>query len=133
MLKLTKAATAHLLRVRTERGFGPSAGARLVRGSTGIGLTFARAPQEGDKVLRGSDFPVYVAEDVAEILDRGYQRDHHRGPGMAARHPPTARQGDAGSRGGATSSSLAPRRLMRRSLMLHLLGGPTDEATRCRC
>lgn len=70
MLKLTKAATAHLLRVRAERGFDPSAGARFVRGSAGIGLTFARAPQEGDKVLMGSDFPVYVAEDVAEILDR---------------------------------------------------------------
>ena len=71
MLKLTKAATAHLLRVRTDRGFDPSAGARFVRGGAGgVGLTFARAPQEGDTVLTGSDFPVYVAEDVAEILDR---------------------------------------------------------------
>jgi Fe-S cluster assembly iron-binding protein IscA len=70
MLKLTKAATAHLLRVRAERGFDPSAGARFVRGSAGVGLTFARAPHKGDKVLTGSDFPVYLAEDVAEILDR---------------------------------------------------------------
>jgi Fe-S cluster assembly iron-binding protein IscA len=70
MLKLTKAATAHLLRARTERGFDPTAGARFVRGSAGVGLTFVRAPQDGDKVLTGSDFPVYVAEEVAGILDR---------------------------------------------------------------
>jgi Fe-S cluster assembly iron-binding protein IscA len=70
MLQITDRATTHLLRARTEEGFDERAGARFVRGSAGVGLTFAAAPEQGDQVLTGSALPVYVAEDVTGVLDR---------------------------------------------------------------
>ena len=69
MLQITDRATNHLLRARTERGFDERAGARFVRSSTGVALTFAPAPEQGDRVLDGSALPIYVAEDVTEVLD----------------------------------------------------------------
>ena len=41
-----------------------------MRGSAGVGLTFAPAPEPGDQVLSGSALPIYVAEDVTEALDQ---------------------------------------------------------------
>jgi Fe-S cluster assembly iron-binding protein IscA len=70
MLQITDRATAQLLRARIERGFDDHAGARFVRGSTGVGLTFAPAPERGDQVLAGSALPIYVAEDVTAVLDQ---------------------------------------------------------------
>lgn len=70
MLQITDQSTTHLLRARTERGFDERAGARFVRGSTGVGLTFAPAPEPGDQVLAGSALPIYVAEDVIAVLDQ---------------------------------------------------------------
>lgn len=71
MLQITEQATTHLLRARTEHGFDEHAGARFVRGSAGVGLTFASAPEPGDQVVAaGSALPVYVAEDAAAVLDQ---------------------------------------------------------------
>ena len=70
MLKITAQATTHLLRARTERGFDDRAGARFMRGPSGVGLTFATAPEPGDQALRAeSPLPIYVAEDVRAVLD----------------------------------------------------------------
>lgn len=68
MLRITKQAAQRLLRARTERGFDERAGARFVRGTSGVGLTFAPAPEAGDQVLTDSELPIYVAEDVTAIL-----------------------------------------------------------------
>jgi Fe-S cluster assembly iron-binding protein IscA len=70
MLQITDKAAIHLLYARSERGFDERAGARFVRGSAGVGLTFAPAPEPGDQVLSGSALPIYVAEDVTEALDQ---------------------------------------------------------------
>jgi Fe-S cluster assembly iron-binding protein IscA len=70
MLQITDQATAHLLQTRMERGFDERAGARFVRGSAGVGVTFAPAPEQGDQVLVGSALAIYVAEDVSALLDQ---------------------------------------------------------------
>jgi len=70
MLQITDRATTHLLRARTEGGFDERAGARFVRGSAGVGLTFAPAPEQGDQVVAQSPLPIYVAEDVTAVLDQ---------------------------------------------------------------
>ena len=70
MLQITDRATNHLLMARTERGFDERAGARFVRGPAGVALTFAPAPEQGDQVLDGSALPIYVADDVTEVLER---------------------------------------------------------------
>jgi hypothetical protein len=68
MLQITDQATTHLLRARTERGFDEQAGARFVRSSVGVGLTFSPAPEPGDEVLAGSALPIYVAEDITACI-----------------------------------------------------------------
>lgn len=70
MLQITEQATTHLVLARTERGFDELAGARFVRGSAGVGLTFAPAPEPGDQVLGGTTLPIYVAEEVSAVLDQ---------------------------------------------------------------
>lgn len=70
MVRITDRATTHLIRARTEGGFDERAGARFVRGSAGVGLTFAPAPEQGDEVLAGSALPIYVAEEVIAVLDQ---------------------------------------------------------------
>jgi hypothetical protein len=71
MLQITDQATALLLQVRTERGFDARAGARFVRGSAGVALTFALAPKPGDQILAAeSALPIYVAEDVNSAMDQ---------------------------------------------------------------
>lgn len=70
MLEITQQAAAHLIRLRAEGGHGPESGARFVRGTSSVAVTFALEPQPGDLILTGYDLTVYVAEDVAEILDR---------------------------------------------------------------
>jgi Fe-S cluster assembly iron-binding protein IscA len=70
MLKLTTKAANHLRKVRKERGLDERAGARFVGKGGRVRLTFANAPQKGDKVVKGADIPVYVAPDVADTLDQ---------------------------------------------------------------
>jgi Fe-S cluster assembly iron-binding protein IscA len=69
MLTLTPNATRHLIEVRKERGVDEKAGARFISKGGKVGLTFAKAPETGDKVVEGSEIPVYVAAEIAEVLD----------------------------------------------------------------
>jgi Fe-S cluster assembly iron-binding protein IscA len=70
MLRITREATQYLIRVRGERGLGAAAGARLVRTSAGVGLTFAPGPEPDDRVVENKDVPIYIAEDVSAALER---------------------------------------------------------------
>lgn len=69
MLQLTPEATSHLVRVRRKRGLDDQNGARFVSRGAGVGLTFAAAPEPGDRVIEQKDIPVFVAREVAEALD----------------------------------------------------------------
>jgi hypothetical protein len=70
MIQVTPEAANHLLRLRTERGFEPNSAARFIRNSGRVGLTFAPAPEPGDRVVEGVEgIPVCVAPDVVEALD----------------------------------------------------------------
>jgi hypothetical protein len=71
MLRITDQATTHLIRSRAENGFDDHAGARFVRGSAGVGLTFSSLPEPGDQVIaEGSRLPIYVADEVRAVLDQ---------------------------------------------------------------
>ena len=69
MVQVTPEATKHLVRVRGERGFDTAAGARFVSRGKTVTLTFAKAPQPGDRVADGSQIPIYVSRQVADKLD----------------------------------------------------------------
>jgi Fe-S cluster assembly iron-binding protein IscA len=69
MLQLTPEATSHLVRVRRKRGLDDQNGARFFSRGTGVGLTFAAAPEPGDRVIDQKDIAVFVAPEVAEALD----------------------------------------------------------------
>lgn len=68
MLQVTSAANEYLRHVRDAKGIDSKAGARFVRRSGGIGLTFAPAPAPGDQILAGVDLPVYIPDDLAAAL-----------------------------------------------------------------
>jgi Fe-S cluster assembly iron-binding protein IscA len=69
MITVTDQAANHQLRVRTERGLADSYVARIVRGSAGLGLAFAKKPAGDDLVVPASRVPVCVAAEVAPSLD----------------------------------------------------------------
>ena len=69
MLQITREATRYLLRAREERGFDAKAGARFVRTSSGVGLTFALAPEPHDRVVEHR-VPIYLDEHLAAALYR---------------------------------------------------------------
>ena len=69
MLQITDQATRHLLRARSEHGFDDAAGARFARTSTGVALTFVLGPYPGDEVITQAALPIFVADDVAALLD----------------------------------------------------------------
>jgi Fe-S cluster assembly iron-binding protein IscA len=71
MVQVTKEAAQHLVRVRGERGFGRNDGARFLKRGAGVGLTFSKKPEPGDRVIETNGVPVFVAADVAQKLDRG--------------------------------------------------------------
>jgi len=71
MVQVTKEAAEHLVRVRGERGFGRSDGARFLKRGAGVGLTFSKKPEPGDRVVETNGVAVFLAADVAEKLDRG--------------------------------------------------------------
>ena len=71
MLHVTQEASKHLARVRNERGHGRSAGARFVQSGTGVGLTFAKAPEPGDRVVEADGITLYLSPEVADKLDGG--------------------------------------------------------------
>jgi hypothetical protein len=69
MLQVTPEATHHLMRVRRERGFEEADGARLVRQDVDLGLMFTPSPEIGDRFVDGGGIPIYVAADVAAMLE----------------------------------------------------------------
>lgn len=69
MLQITREATRYLVRARKERGLDAKAGARFVRTSGGVGLTFALEPEHHDRVVEHS-VPIYLDEHLAAALDR---------------------------------------------------------------
>lgn len=70
MLQLTANALRHLINVRQERGVDNRAGARFVSKDGRVGLTFALAPVDGDRVVDGEAIKVFVAADIATTLDQ---------------------------------------------------------------
>jgi hypothetical protein len=68
MVQVTSDATRHLLRVREERGFKDSDGARFVRNAGRVGLTFAGSPGADDRVIEAGGIDIYLSPDVAEAL-----------------------------------------------------------------
>ena len=69
MLQLTPKATSHLVRIRRLRGLDDQNGARFVAKGGSVGLTFAVAPEPGDRVIEQKDIAVFVAQEVAEAHD----------------------------------------------------------------
>ena len=69
MLQITPQAEQHLLRMRTERGFDEKHGARFMTNGGTVGLTWASAPKPEDRVVEGTNLPVYVAADAIAALD----------------------------------------------------------------
>jgi hypothetical protein len=70
MLQLTPAARAHLLRVRAERGVAPNVPGRIEGNGVVIGFTFQSKPDPRDHVLHGAGQPLYVAAEIAPIMDQ---------------------------------------------------------------
>jgi Fe-S cluster assembly iron-binding protein IscA len=70
MLRLTPKATNHLITVRKERGVDDQAGARFVSKGGRVGLTFAPAPVDGDRILDAESIKVFVSADLADALDQ---------------------------------------------------------------
>lgn len=69
MLQLTSKATRHLIELRRERGVDERAGARFVSKGGRVGLIFASAPEQGDRVLGSAEILVYVPPEIADALD----------------------------------------------------------------
>ena len=69
-MRITRQATRYLRRARETAGLDPTAGARLVRTPSGVGLTFAAMPEPSDRVAAEDDVPIYLEEQVAAALDR---------------------------------------------------------------
>lgn len=70
MIQVTPEAANHLLRLRSERGFDPKSAARFIRNAGRVGLTFAPAPQPGDRVLEAVEsIPVCLAPEVVDALE----------------------------------------------------------------
>jgi hypothetical protein len=70
MVQVTQQAAGRLVRLRDQRGFDRSFGARFVRGNNGVTLTFAATPQPGDQAVEGGDLPIsiFLAPDVVPAL-----------------------------------------------------------------
>ena len=69
MLRFTTQAIDHLQQVRGERGLEPTELPRFVRRSGRLALTFARAPEEGDRLVDGGRMSTLVASSAADLLD----------------------------------------------------------------
>ena len=69
MLQLTSNALRYLINIRQERGVDNRAGARFVSKEGRVGLTFALAPVDGDRVVDADVIKVYVASEIAAALD----------------------------------------------------------------
>jgi Fe-S cluster assembly iron-binding protein IscA len=94
MLTVTSEATRHLIEVRRQRGVGDDAGARFISKGGQVGLTFAATPADGDRVVDGTDIPVFVAADIADVLDESIidARDENGQMTLILRRRPTERK-----------------------------------------
>jgi Fe-S cluster assembly iron-binding protein IscA len=71
MVRLTKDALTHLVAIRGQRGLGRELAARFIKRGPGLGLSFSKAPEPGDRIVPADGITVYLAADVAERLDAG--------------------------------------------------------------
>jgi Fe-S cluster assembly iron-binding protein IscA len=69
MLRFTTQAIDHLQQVRGKRGLDASQLPRFVRRSGRLALTFARSPEEGDRLVDGGRMSTLVASSAADLLD----------------------------------------------------------------
>lgn len=69
MLRFTTQAIDHLQQVRGKRGLDASELPRFVRRSGRLALTFARSPEEGDRLVDGGRMSTLVASSAADLLD----------------------------------------------------------------
>jgi Fe-S cluster assembly iron-binding protein IscA len=69
MLQITSNAARHLIKVRGERGVDARSGVRLVRRGGRVGITFVGTPATGDQVIAGDGINVFIAAEVADVLD----------------------------------------------------------------
>ena len=63
-----------------SKGFDGPVGVRFVRNGSRLGLTFARTPEKGDRVVSRAGIAVYLAPGVADAFEQGDHRRHDRGP-----------------------------------------------------
>jgi Fe-S cluster assembly iron-binding protein IscA len=69
MLQITPQAEQHLIVLRVERGFGDKDGVRFLTNAGGVGLTFTAAPDPDDRVVEGTNLPIYVAPEAVAALE----------------------------------------------------------------
>lgn len=69
MLRFTTQAIDHLQQVRGKRGLDAAQLPRFVRRSGRLALTFARSPEEGDRLVDGGRMSTLVASSAADLLD----------------------------------------------------------------
>ena len=67
MLRLTPQAIDHLQRVRREKGFETTAIPRFVRDAGRLGLTFAKGPETGDRVVDNGRLSTLVASSASDL------------------------------------------------------------------
>jgi Fe-S cluster assembly iron-binding protein IscA len=95
MLQLTSDAVTHLARIRRERGQDGTA-VRLIRNNGRLGLTFAAAPEPGDRTIGAGEITVCVPPDVAETLaDSTIDVKTEEGKSLLVARPNETRTGDA--------------------------------------
>jgi Fe-S cluster assembly iron-binding protein IscA len=69
MLRFTTQAIDHLQQVRGKRGLDANELPRFVRRSGRLALTFARSPEEGDRLVDGGRMSTLVASSASDLLD----------------------------------------------------------------
>ena len=69
MFQITQRAIGHLEQLRRQKGLDSGTGVRFVRSGGRVGLTFTRAPEEGDRVVPRSGLALYLAPSVVEAFD----------------------------------------------------------------
>jgi Fe-S cluster assembly iron-binding protein IscA len=69
MLQITPQAEQRLLELRTQRGLDAKHGVRFLVNSGSVGLTFADAPMPDDRLVEGTQMPIYVAHGATAALD----------------------------------------------------------------
>jgi Fe-S cluster assembly iron-binding protein IscA len=71
MIAVTAHATEHLTRIRDASDVDRRSGIRLMKAKTptGIAVAFSRQPELGDDTIRRPGLSIYVAHEIADLLD----------------------------------------------------------------